>query len=67
LQFTPREVAMAQIKVIPIGHGRSTRQVPLVGVADLIVEDEPLIALDLHAALSAAGLASWQQRILRKL
>jgi DNA-binding response OmpR family regulator len=28
---------------------------PLVGVAVLIVEDEPLIALDLHAALSAAG------------
>jgi DNA-binding response OmpR family regulator len=46
---------MAQIKVIPIGHGRPTRLVPLVGVAVLIVEDEPLIALDLHAALSAAG------------
>jgi DNA-binding response OmpR family regulator len=46
---------MAQVKVIPIGRGRPTRRVPLVGVAVLIVEDEPLIALDLHAALSAAG------------
>jgi DNA-binding response OmpR family regulator len=27
----------------------------LVGVCVLIVEDEPVIALDLHAALSAAG------------
>jgi DNA-binding response OmpR family regulator len=33
----------------------STWWVPLVGIAVLIVEDEPLIALDLHAALSAAG------------
>ena len=46
---------MAQVKVIPIGRGRPARRVPLAGVAVLIVEDEPLIALDLHAALSAAG------------
>ena len=29
--------------------------ISLIGVSVLIVEDEPLIALDLHAALSAAG------------
>jgi DNA-binding response OmpR family regulator len=30
-------------------------RISLFGVSVLIVEDEPLIALDLHAALSAAG------------
>ena len=30
-------------------------RISLIGVSVLIVEDEPLIALDLHAALSAAG------------
>jgi DNA-binding response OmpR family regulator len=30
-------------------------QISLIGTSVLIVEDEPLIALDLHAALNAAG------------
>jgi len=49
---------MAQFKVIPISHLRRrppVGRISLVGVTVLIVEDEPLIALDLHAALSAAG------------
>ena len=49
---------MAQFKVTSIGHLRRrppARRISLVGVSVLIVEDEPLIALDLHAALSGAG------------
>ena len=49
---------MAQFKVIPTSYlkGRPPAgRISLVGVSVLIVEDEPLIALDLHAALSAAG------------
>ena len=50
---------MPQLKLVSVSHpsrptsfsGRSS----LVGCSILIVEDEPLIALDLHAALSAAG------------
>ena len=52
------EAKMAQFKVTSIGHLRRrppARRISLVGVSVLIVEDEPLIALDLHAALSAAG------------
>ena len=49
---------MAQFKVTPTSHVQRrppTGRISLVGVSVLIVEDEPLIALDLHAALSAAG------------
>jgi CheY-like chemotaxis protein len=55
----PCEIVMAQFKVTPTHHliGRKLpgRRISLIGVSVLIVEDEPLIALDLHAALSAAG------------
>jgi hypothetical protein len=47
---------MAQVKVIPIGRGRPTRRMPLVGVAVLIVEDEPLIALDLMPPVVARAV-----------
>lgn len=47
---------MAQFKVLRTTYERrSSRQSRLLGASILIVEDEPLIALDLHAALSAAG------------
>jgi DNA-binding response OmpR family regulator len=49
---------MARFKVTSISHfprNAPTARISLVGVSVLIVEDEPLIALDLHAALSAAG------------
>ena len=49
---------MAQFKVTPISHLpriAPASRISLVGVSVLIVEDEPLIALDLHSALSAAG------------
>ena len=49
---------MAQFKVTPTNHlrkGPPVGRISLVGASVLIVEDEPLIALDLHAALSAAG------------
>ena len=48
---------MAEFKFLA-GSGRRTPtsgEHPLRGCAILIVEDEPLIALDLHAALHAAG------------
>ena len=44
------------MKVLHTSHVRPpVRQPRLLGTSILIVEDEPLIALDLHAALSAAG------------
>lgn len=50
---------MSQLKLVSISHSpRSTNlsgRSSLWGCSILIVEDEPLIALDLHAALSAAG------------
>jgi DNA-binding response OmpR family regulator len=45
---------MVQVKVAHASRPAS-RCTPLLGKSILIVEDEPLIALDLHAALSAAG------------
>jgi DNA-binding response OmpR family regulator len=48
---------MAEFKFLA-GSGRRTPasgEHPLLGCVILIVEDEPLIALDLHAALHAAG------------
>jgi DNA-binding response OmpR family regulator len=45
---------MAALKLQPIGFRRSSA-IALTGVSVIIVEDEPLIALDLHAALSATG------------
>src|SRR6185436_8410760 len=45
---------MATLKVQPVTFTRKP-PLPLTGTSVLIVEDEPLIALDLHAALSAAG------------
>jgi DNA-binding response OmpR family regulator len=47
-QFKPMETSYPILRH-PAGH------TSLVGVCVLIVEDEPIIALDLHAALSAAG------------
>jgi DNA-binding response OmpR family regulator len=50
---------MAQFKVAPTNQLVPRKppggRISLIGVSVLIVEDEPLIALDLHAALSAAG------------
>ena len=45
---------MATLKVRPIAFVPKPR-LPLTGTSVLIVEDEPLIALDIHAALSAIG------------
>jgi DNA-binding response OmpR family regulator len=45
---------MATLKVRPIAFAAKPR-LPLTGTSVLIVEDEPLIALDIHAALSAVG------------
>jgi DNA-binding response OmpR family regulator len=45
---------MATLKVRP-GTFIRKRRLPLTDISVLIVEDEPLIALDLHAALSGAG------------
>ena len=44
---------MAMLKVSPAFSGRPRGH--LTGTSVLIVEDEPLIALDIHAALSAVG------------
>lgn len=41
--------------LIAVAHARFGHNGPLIGKTVLIVEDEPLIALDLHAALRAAG------------
>jgi DNA-binding response OmpR family regulator len=38
-----------------LSRRQCTGRISLFGVSVLIVEDEPLIALDLHAALNAAG------------
>ena len=49
---------MAQAKIMHtsyLGGKRAPSRISLLGTSVLIVEDEPLIALDLHAALSAAG------------
>ena len=49
---------MAQFKLMEtsyLSRRHPAGRISLVGVSLLIVEDEPLIALDLHAALSAAG------------
>jgi DNA-binding response OmpR family regulator len=40
---------------IYIGEAAAGQRASLAGACVLIVEDEPVIALDLHAALSAAG------------
>jgi len=62
---------MTQFKVTPTSllsrRKLPGRRISLVGVTVLIVEDEPLIALDLHAALSRAGAGIMaKQRIRRK-
>ena len=49
---------MAQFKLMEttfLSRRQPAGRISLIGVSVLIVEDEPLIALDLHAALSAAG------------
>ena len=50
---------MPQLKLVPVSHVPRPRDLSgrgsLLGCSILIVEDEPLIALELHAALSAAG------------
>lgn len=49
---------MAQLKIMHTSYSSGKRfayRLNLAGILVLIVEDEPLIALDLHAALSAAG------------
>jgi DNA-binding response OmpR family regulator len=48
---------MAQPKILHTSHCRNLAadRISLAGMLVLIVEDDPLIALDLHAALSAAG------------
>ena len=45
---------MATLKGRPTAVASKSRR-PLTGTSVLIVEDEPLIALDIHAALSAVG------------
>ena len=45
---------MATFKLHPIAFVPKPR-LPLTGTSVLIVEDEPLIALDIHAALSTVG------------
>jgi len=45
---------MATLKVTPIIFVARSR-LPLADTSVLIVEDEPLVALDIHAALSATG------------
>jgi DNA-binding response OmpR family regulator len=46
---------MAAFKIISASYARTGLPQSLAGTLILIVEDEPLIALDLHTALSAAG------------
>jgi DNA-binding response OmpR family regulator len=49
---------MVQFKLMEtsyLSRSETAGRISLTGVCVLIVEDEPLIALDLHAALSAAG------------
>src|SRR5437870_2564365 len=55
MEFGP---TMAQPNIMHTSHLRGKHapgRISLVGASVLLVEDEPLIALDLHAALSAAG------------
>jgi len=50
--------SIAQLKLMQttyINGDTAGQRISLVGACVLIVEDEPVIALDLHAALSAAG------------
>jgi hypothetical protein len=49
---------MVQFKLMETSYPslrQTAQRTSLVGVCVLIVEDEPVIALDLHAALSGAG------------
>src|SRR5262245_61092764 len=49
---------MAQARIMHtsyLGGKRAPSRISLIGTSVLIVEDEPLIALDLHSALGAAG------------
>jgi CheY-like chemotaxis protein len=46
---------MAMVKLATVAFSREIRGLSLRGESVLIVEDEPLIALQIHAALSATG------------